>query len=165
MDEGKKEEVVVSAETEPVVDIIAQKDAEIGKLKGDLENYKTVALKRLGKLPGDADYVAGMDEKTGLTIQETVNTALIEKELTLAEQDKNKEFNRVVKENTELRLALKNRPDTGVGGGSGSGSTTEVKDNVFSEAQIAELTKRATRLGADPQKFIETAKSNIQRGR
>jgi hypothetical protein len=143
---------------EPVVETlpdesvrITQKDEEIAKLKEDLENYRKVALKRLGKLPGDAEFLTGQTE-SGLTVQEEVTKALLE----------DKEIKRIAKENAELKLALKNRPGAGVGGDGGGGGA-EVKDNTFSASQITELRAMATRLGADPEKFIAQAKINLQR--
>lgn len=136
------------------------KDAEIKKLTEERDNYKHVALKRLGKLPGDADFVPGVDEKTGLTVEEQVRKTLLENELAKAEATKDAENKKLARENAELRLALKNQPGNGLGGG-GSESGPEVKDNVFSEAQLADLRKRAELVKADPVKFIESAKKNF----
>lgn len=164
-DETKKDEVVetaveVAETTETEVDAITQKDEEIAKLKEERDNYKNVALKRLGKLPGDADFLEGADEKSGLTVEEQVKKALLENEIARTEQEKDREIKRMAKENAELRLSLKNRPGAGLG--SDSGASTEVKDNVFSPAQLEVLKAKAVRLGADPQEFIERAKKNIQ---
>ena len=147
-----------------IIDPMEEKDKEITKLKSDLDNYKNVALKRLGKLPGDADFVAGIDEKTGLTVEETVRKTLIENNLLKTEEERNAEVKRLTRENNELRLAAKNKPGDGLGG-AGDGSGPEVKDNVFSAAQIAALTERAKRVGADPEKFIAQAKENILKRR
>lgn len=166
MDE-KKEEAVVPAPVPPIeapeappVDPIAEKDKEIARLTEELGNYKNVALKRLGKLPGDADFIAGVDEKTGLTIEETVRKTLLEQAIIKTEADKNAEVARLVKENSELKLALKNRPGAPIG--AGGGESPEVKDNVFSAEQIEALRQKAIRLKADPEKFIENAKKNLQ---
>jgi hypothetical protein len=164
------EEVIVEpvVVVEPVVETlpdesvrITQKDEEIAKLKEDLENYRKVALKRLGKLPGDAEFLTGQTE-SGLTVQEEVTKALLEREIGQIEAEKDKEIKRIAKENAELKLALKNRPGAGVGGDGGGGGA-EVKDNTFSASQITELRAMATRLGADPEKFIAQAKINLQR--
>lgn len=151
------------AEANAAVDALAARDAEIAKLKEDRDNYRNVALKRLGKLPGDAGFLEGADEKTGLTVEEQVKKTLLEREIAKAEADKETENRRLAKENAELRLALKNRPGASLGGD--SGTSTEVKDNVFSEAQLADLRKRAERLKADPEKFIEAAKRNLSNRR
>lgn len=158
--EDKKETVV-----EPVVEIdpIAAKDEEIARIATERDNYKHVALKRLGKNPGDADFIAGADEKTGLTIEETVKKTLLDGEYAKASAEKDEIARKLVKENSELKLALKNRPQSSIGGG--SGESLEVKDNVLSDQQIAELRKRAERLKADPEKFIEAAKKNLLKNR
>ena len=146
------------AEANKNVDALAAKDTEISKLKSDLENYKNVALKRLGKLPGDADFAAG-ENGTELSVAEQVRIALMDNEINKAQTDKDNEIIRIAKENAELRLALKNRPGGALG--NSSGSSAEVKDNVFSPAQIESLRERAARLNADPEKFIDAAKKNL----
>lgn len=142
------------------VDMIAEKDAKIAKLSEDLENYKAVALKRLGKLPGDADFLAGGDDdKKELSVGEQIKIALFEKEIESEKLAKDKEVNNLKNKVSELTLALKNRPESSLGGD--SGSVVEVKDNVLTTGQIEELKKRATRLGVDPDKFVESAKKNL----
>jgi hypothetical protein len=164
MEDKNKVVVPVAPVVVPVVDTvmdpITAKDEEISKLKEERDNYKNVALKRLGKLPGDANFIAG--EKTELSVEEQVRLALLDKEIEKTQKEKDEKIRLMAKENSELKLALKNHPSQGLGGGDG-GSSVTVKDNVFSEAQIADLTKRALRLKADPQKFIESAKKNFQR--
>ena len=150
----------VADEGETVADTITQKDEEIAKLKDVVDNYKNVALKRLGKLPGDADFLAGQTE-SGLTVEEMVKKTLLEREIDRAEQSKTSHYHNLEKENSELRLAMKNRP--GVGVGNSSGATSEVKDNVFSADQIASLHAMAKRLNADPASFVLKAKEDIQR--
>jgi hypothetical protein len=138
---------------------LAERDEQIAKLKEERDNYKNVALKRLGKLPGDAGFIETADEKTGLTVEETVKKTLLEREIAQAEAVKEAENQKLAKENVELRLALKNRPQASNGGG--GGESLEVKDNVLSEQQIEVLRQKAIRLKADPEKFIETAKKNL----
>jgi hypothetical protein len=161
MDDENKSEVVEETETIVEEDPITKKDEEIAKLKEERDNYKNVALKRLGKLPGDAEFLA--DGTTELSVAEQVKIALLDKEIEKANQDKEAEARRLAKENAELRLALKNRPGQSIGGD--SGASAEVKDNVFSPEQIADLKKRAERLKADPEKFVENAKQNLLRRR
>lgn len=145
-----------------IVEPVVEKDAltlaqeQIAKVTEERDNYKAVALKRLGKLEGDEE-VFGKD---GLSVAEQVRLALLDKEVDIARNAEREVAAKLVKENTELRLALKNQPKPALGGG-GGGSDLEVKDNVFSEAQLNELRKTATRLKADPEKFIENAKKKI----
>lgn len=133
---------------------------ENAKLIEERDNYKNVALKRLGKLPGDAEFL-DKDGDGELSVAEQVRIELLNREIDKNKEAEAKEIERIKKENTELRLAVKNKPGSSIGGG--SGSSTEVKDNVFSEAQIAELTKKATRLKVDPVEFIAKAKENLAR--
>lgn len=137
---------------------VAEKDEYIAKLEEERDNYKNVALKRLGKLPGDAELLDA-DEKTGLTVEEQVKKTLLEREITKAQAEKDAEARRLAQENAELKLALKNRPGGSIG--SDSGSTSEVKDNVFSAAQIEVLKAKAKQLNADPEAFIQKAKENL----
>lgn len=136
-------------------DPLKEKDEKIAKLTEDYENIKKVALKRLGKLPGDADFLGDAE----LTVAEQVRQALLEKEIESEKKAKDDETLKILKENSELKLALKNRPNPAIGGDGGSGA--EVKDNVFSAEQITILKQKAVRLKMDPDKFVETAKKNF----
>lgn len=136
---------------------LAAREEEIKKLTQERDNYKNVALKRLGKLPGDANFVAGED--TELSVEEQVRIALLNREIERAQGDKDTEITRIAKENAELRLALKNRPGSSIG--ADAGATTTVKDNVFSDAQLTEMKGRAAKLGLDPMRYIESAKKNL----
>lgn len=133
----------------------AVKDAKIVKLEEDLDNYRKVAMKRLGKLEGDADFM----NEGELSVAEQVRIALLNREIEIEKKAKDEENKKLVKEVAELRLALKNRPGNSMGGD--SGSTVEVKDNVLSVDQIAQLTAKANRLKADPLKFIENFKKTL----
>jgi hypothetical protein len=161
MDNEKKEVVVDKKVEEPIIDPITAKDEEIARLTEERDNYKNVALKRLGKLPGDAEFVAG--EKTELSVEEQVRITLLDREIQKANKEKEDVARNLAKENAELRLALKNRPGVSIGGG--SGDNLEVKDNVLSEAQIINLKARAVRLKVDPDKFVEQAKANLLKNR
>lgn len=155
MSDEKKEEVVV---VEPVVetDPNAEKDAVIAKLTQERDNYRTVALARKGKLPADSELLGeDFEELVKAKVQET----LANTEISRIETEKKAETAKILKENAELRLALKNRPMSGIG--SDAGTSSEVKDNVFSPAQIEVLKQRALRIKADPDKFIENAKKNL----
>lgn len=162
MEDIKKDEVVVEDEV-VVIDELTQRDEEIAKLKDELNNYKNVALKRLGKLPGDVDFIEEDSSKTGLTIEEIVKRTLLDREITKKEQEKEQEMRRIIRENTELKLSLKNKPGNGVGSDSGQGNA--VKDNTFSQVQLDSLNARAKLLKLDPVKFIEKTKINLTRSR
>lgn len=160
MDNENKDVVV-----EPVVEIdpITAKDEEIAKLTSERDNYKNVALKRLGKLPGDAEFL-DKDGNGELSVAEQVRLALLDKEIESAQKAKQDEAIRLAKENAELRLALKNRPNNAIGGG--SEDSIEVKDNVLSEQQINFLKAKAIKLKVkDVDAFIETVKQNLLKNR
>lgn len=132
-------------------------EEENHKLAEDRDNYKAVALKRLGKLPGDADFLD--KDGNGLTVAEQVRLELLNREIDATEKAKAEEVKRLERENSELKLALKNRPGGSIGGE--GGTIVEVKDNVFSAEQLDALRKKAIALKADPEKFIERAKANL----
>lgn len=134
---------------------------ENAKLIEERDNYKNVALKRLGKLPGDAEFL-NKGEETELSVAEQVRLQLLDREIEKNREAEKAEVERMKRENAELRLALKSRPGSSMGG-SGGGSSVETKDNVFSQAQLEALKAKALRLKADPEKFIQNAKENLLR--
>lgn len=140
-------------------DELTQIKEKLAKAEEDRDNYRTVALKRLGKLPGDAEFLG--NESKELSVAEQVKIALLDSEVEKVRASEKIEIERIRKENAELRLAIKNRPGSSIGGSSGGGA--EVKDNVFSEQQIVTLRARATKLKIDPEKYIATAKANLAR--
>ncbi len=154
-----KPEEVVTPEATPEPDALKIAQEKLAKAEEERDNYKAVALKRLGKLPNDAEFL----DKDGneLTVAEQVRMALLDREVEAARKAREEEVLRLARENSELKLALKNRPGASIGGG--SGDELEVKDNVFSKDQLESLRQRALRLGADPEKFIENAKINLSR--
>ena len=147
-------------EGEVLVDPIILRDERIAKLEEERDNYKNVALKRLGKLPGDADFMDEEASKSGLTVEEIVKNTLLEREIVKEKSEKDAEVKKILRENAELRLALKNRPSEGVGTGS-NGTSGEVKDNSLSQFQIDQLNARAKKLGLDPVKTLESYKRNL----
>lgn len=134
-------------------------EAKLAKAEEDRDNYKAVALKRLGKLPGDADFID--TNGTGLTVAEQVRLELLDREIDANQKAEQKEKERILKENAELRLAIKNRPGGSIG--SEGGAIVDVKDSTFTEPQLADLRRRAIALGTDPEKFIERAKINLKK--
>lgn len=153
-------------EVEVIVPVVEEKSElelvqeQLAKAIEERDNYKNVALTRKGKLSGDADFFKEGNESE-LSVAEQVRIALLERDVEKTLEAERQAQAKLIRENTELRLALKNRPGSSIGGDSGSSS--ETKDNVFSVAQIAELTAKAKRLGAEPEKFIQKAKENLMK--
>jgi len=150
----------------PVKSELEIANEQIAKLTEERDNYKTVALKRLGKLPGDAAFIQKDEEaakapeqKQDLTVEDQVKLTLMEREIQAAQRVKDDAIAKLAKENSELKLALKNQPNLSMGGD--SGASTATKDNVFTPAQIEALRQKAIRLKADPEKFIQAAKDNL----
>lgn len=139
---------------------LTEKDTQIKKLESDLQNYKNVALKRLGKLEGDADFVAGADKSTGLTVEETIKKALLEDEYGRRTSEKDQLVKSLQTKVSELTLALKNRPETSIDGGNNT-APVDTKDPDFTPDQLKELEHRAAIVKADPVKFIEQARKNL----
>lgn len=137
------------------IDADAAKDAKIAKLEENLNNYRKVAMQRLGKLDGDAGFMGDSE----LTVAEQIKIALLDKEIESERKVREDENKKLIRENAELKLALKNRPQGSIGGD--STTTVAVKDNVLTDAQIADLTAKANRLKADPEKFIENFKKTL----
>ncbi len=162
MDDQNKNKDGVNGDVVVVENVqLTEKDTQIKKLESDLANYRNVALKRLGKLEGDADFVAGADKATGLTVEEAIKKALLEEEYVRRTSEKDQLVKGLQTKVSELTLALKNRPETSIDGGGTSSSGTETKDNVFTPEQIEDLKRRAKIVNADPEKFIEQAKKNF----
>lgn len=152
-------DVVIAPTVE--VDPIAEANARATKAEHERDNYKKVALKRLGKLPNDAEFLSGTEDTSELSVQEQIKLALLDEEVKRALESKETAYQKVVRERDEALLALKNRPNTPIGGD--STTTVAVKDNVLSDSQIETLTAQATRLKVDPAKFIESFKTNLQK--
>lgn len=156
-DENK---VVGDVSQEPVLekDELTVALEKLAKAEEERDNYKTVALKRLGKLPGDAEFL-NKDGSGELSVAEQIRLELLNREVEKAQEETKKANEKLIKENAELRLAIKNRPGSSIGGD--TGSTSVVKDNVFTEQQLAALRAKALRLKADPEAFIQKAKENL----
>lgn len=156
-DENK---VVGDVSQEPVLekDELTIALEKLAKAEEERDNYKTVALKRLGKLPGDAEFL-NKDGSGELSVAEQIRLELLNREVEKAQEETKKANEKLIKENAELRLAIKNRPGSSIGGD--TGSTSVVKDNVFTEQQLAALRAKALRLKADPEAFIQKAKENL----
>lgn len=156
-------EVVADTTTSSEVDypaLIAQKDAEIAKIREERENYKKGMLVAKGKLPddGSADDDETAEERTRRIVQEELLTS---KEAQLLAERKDAE-SKLMKENAELRLALKNQ---NVSTSSGSSTARETEgateqtpaSKFFSEAQLADLKKR----GLDPDVVMKNLNKSL----
>lgn len=155
------DEVVVPAVVEK--DELTLAKERIAKVEEERDNYKTVALKRLGKLPGDAEFL-NKEGEGELSVEERVRIELLNREVESAKKMEQDAQAKLIKENSELRLALKNQPNGSLGGA--GGTSLDVKDNVFSEAQLTVIRQQAETLkksypNIDVEKYVENAKSKV----
>ena len=126
--------------------------AELERTRTERENFKRGMLKAKGKLPEEEEVPSNIDE----IVQKKVEEAIYSKQEAELEAREKALTEKLIKENRELKLATQNRSQINTGTGQGASiETTQVKDNYFSDEQLADLKKR----GLDPEKV----KANIQK--
>jgi hypothetical protein len=159
--ETEEKKAVASQEGLDYEAVLAQKDAELAKVREERENYRKGMLKAKGKLPDEYQ----TDDDTHETSEEMVRRVTREELLNTKEAqlqaEKDDALKAVLKRNKELEVALKNRGQIADTSASGSNEDKfEVKaDSYFSKEQIAALRAK----GWDDKK-IEQAKQNMQKG-
>ena len=155
------ESVVTQSTTEVDYEaVLAQKDAEIAKVREEKENYKKGLLKAKGKLPEDYQSDAGDSEDMETLIDRKVQERFLTTKEAQLQSEKDSALKAVLKRNKELETALKSRSD--ISSVSGTGSNQEKPagktDNFFSNEQIASLKAK----GYSDAK-IEALKKNMQK--
>ncbi len=142
-----------STHTDSQVDfaaIMAAKDEELAKVKLEKENYRKGLLKAKGKIPD----VEVTDDDTTETQEEMTRRIVREEQLAGQEAqlsaEKDAALAAIIKQNQELRLAMKSQNAVGSGGVSGNQAKNEIKvtTDFFSAEQLADLKKR----NLDPEK-------------
>lgn len=131
---------------------MAAKDAEIARVREERDNYKRGMLKAKGKVDDD-DLGEESTEDTMRRIarEEYLNT----KEAQLM-VDRKKAEEALIKENSELRLAAKNKPATTTASGSSSARdesqiVSTPAEKFFSAEQLENIKKR----GVDPEAVMK----------
>ena len=126
------------------------------------ENYKTVALKRKGKLENDDNFFGDNDEAD---VEKVIGSkvAQTQKEREIARQIEIEKQARLKAESAlaEVLRANDNKPTDGVGASSGGGQT--VGDSIFSDAQVDALKQRWTIRGFSEEqqvRMLEQEKKN-----
>jgi len=155
--EEKKDGEVAVVETVVVDTKVTELEEKLAKMTEERDNYKTGLLQKKGKLPSEEV----PEDVSEMSVAEQVKLALMEEKISEARMGKEEEMKRILRENSELKLALKNRPESSVGG-SGDSSALEVKDNLLSKDQIEAVRAKAKAAGLDPEKFLERFKSTIK---
>lgn len=139
--------------------LLIEKDTELAKVREERDNYRKGLLIAKGKLSDDTQVDSETDEERMRRIVQEELLGTKEAQL-LAERKEAEQA--LMKENAELRLALKNQ-NTSTSGGSSTARGEEQKvvttsaEKFFSEAQLAELKKK----GLDPEKVMANMKKAL----
>lgn len=153
------EEVVTQPTTQVDYEtLLAQKDAEIAKVRAEKDNYRKGLLKEKGKLPEDYRSDTDEPETTESMTRRIVNETLLSTKEAQLQAEKDEALKAVLKRNKELETALKNRGQitSQTGEGSNQEKPEGKKDNYFSNEQIQALRAK----GYDDKK-IEILKANM----
>ena len=140
--------------------ILAQKDAELAKVREEKDNYRKGLLQAKGKLPVDAELDTQQPEELEALIDRKVTERMLSTKEVQLQAEKDQALKAVLKRNKELELALKNRGQ--ITATSGQGSNQEKPegktDTYFSNEQIQALKAK----GFDDKK-IEILKQNMNK--
>lgn len=158
------EEVTEIAPAQQEVDyeaLLAEKDAELAKVKDERENYKKGLLKAKGKLPEESQRETdGLEEDADSRTRRIVQETLLSTKEAQLHAEKEQVLKAALKRNKELETALKNRGQ--ITSSSGEGSNQEKpegkRDNYFSNDQLNALRAK----GYDDKK-IEELKKNMSK--
>jgi hypothetical protein len=133
------------ASQDDAASLLAAKDAEISRLSDERENYRRAALKAKGKYH-EEDTPDDLDE----LIEKKVQEKLYDVQIVKAQQEKEAILQKTLRENAELRNAIKNRPPAPSAAGANQGRATvgDTATGYWSPDQEADLKKK----GLDPQK-------------
>jgi len=166
-EEKKKEEELNRGQNAPTdieVELAITKE-RLAKAEEERDNYKTGLLKEKGKITEDELINDENRETVNMVIDKRVKIALLDSQIV---QDKIKErelTERLLKENKELRVALKSKSQpTNTGQGSGSDEDKEIKKDFFSKEQEAEIFAKFPNIAKNP-KGLEMLKANILNNR
>lgn len=135
---------------------LTAKEEELNKVRIERDNYRKGMLKAKGKIPDDYSQDDDKPDLDDLVAQKVQEALLATKEAQI-EAEKQQLLAKMAKENSELKIALANRSQVGSGGtGANQDGGMEVKNQFFSDAQIADLKKR----GWDDEK-IDLLRKNV----
>lgn len=142
-----KTEGAVTSESVDYKAILEETQAQLIKIDAEKENYRKGMLKAKGK-PAD-DYGEEDSEDIDEKFRRIAREELLKTQESQLIAKRDDTLKNVLKQNEELRLALKNRASVGTATASGSNQEkNEVKDTFFTDAQLAELKRK----GLDPAK-------------
>lgn len=132
--------------------LLAAKDAELAKVQSDRDNYRKGLLKAKGKDGTDDSKDAVTDGNSvdiEALIEEKISERLSQSEEARIRQEKDALLKEVLRKNSEMALALKNRGQVAsTVGGSNLDKDHVATETFFSAAQIEDLKAK----GLDPEK-------------
>ena len=132
--QGKEGEATPDA-NDALLALLESKDKDIERITEERNNYRKGMLKAKGKTSDEGDEPElSIAEQVSLAVKE----ALLDSAITTAQKEKDEIVKKALRENAELKTAIKNR--TGMNPtGQGAASDTEAlkpKDNFLSDEQI-----------------------------
>lgn len=152
-DTGVNSASAPSTTEEDFLTVLEAKDAELKKVSDERDNYRKGMLKAKGKLPNDED------EKVDMIRQIAREEALAIQEARLS-AEKDDLIKKALRENKELKLALKNKGQVNNASIGASSGGLEPGDNILSDGQVKDLKAR----GWDDKK-IASFKENLQKNK
>lgn len=169
-----EEAKAAAAKAEEEDDLQAKYNAleeENKKVVADRDNYRKglLSLKAKKKAEGDPDGEGDDDNKVDIDelVERKINEKLLSSEEYRIKKEKDDLIVKALKENKELKLALKTKDGTPSAGAGQGGNQDQKKSDVefFSEAQKAEIKARELRTGVkiDLKKLEETMRRNMSK--
>lgn len=143
--------------TEDYEAALKTQDAIIERIDKEKDNYRRGILKAKGKLPDDPNEESPEDTMRRIAREELLNTQSAQ-----AQASKEELVKKMAKENSELKLALKNRTNITVPSGGSAGSEVEPKNEskVLSDVQRRDL---AVRFPNWTEKDYKEFEANLQK--
>lgn len=151
--EVKKVENTASDSQDDLELQLAATEEALKQSLSERDNYKRGLLKAKGKVQEESvDDVP--DEKLEAIIDRKVQERLYDTKVVELQRQKDTLLNKAVKENKELKIALKNRSQIQNASTGTSADLSETKSPFFSQEQLAEIERRSKMIGVkiDPEK-------------
>lgn len=133
-------------------ELLAEKEAELQKAQEERDNYRRGMLKAKGKVQEETFSEEESDEDKMRRIAREEALSIREQ---MIQREKDDLIKKALKENSELKIALKNKAQLTPASGASADSSPDVKDTYWSPEQIASLKA----MGVDPEKV----KGNVQK--
>ncbi len=138
-------------------DLLAEKDAELASLTVERDNYRRAVKKRGLTVEEEPEE----DDSLDAIIDRKVEEKLFDRRAAQIQQEKEALLQKTIKENEEMRNALRNRAGTPTSSGSNLDKAPGKTESYWSPSQVKELESK----GLDPKQVWENLqKSDGTRG-